>query len=84
MGYIQDSTEGNSHGTYFYVFVFYVGVSFLAFALNLLVFRWDKLNRENLLQSIAPLEEFERYTVSKMSEARVSAISAARGKKYGK
>ena len=72
MGYIQDSTVDNPYGTYFYVEIFFTIVSTAAFCLNLWVYAWDKKNRSALLQSMAPLEEFEKYTSLKMTAVQVS------------
>lgn len=52
--------------------MFFIGVATLAFVLNIAVYTWDKSKRDNLLQGKAPLEDFERYTSLKMSEARMA------------
>ena len=72
MGYIQDSTVGNPYGTYFYVEIFFTIVATAAFCLNMSVYAWDKKNRNALLQSVAPLEEFEKYTSLRMTALQVS------------
>ena len=61
IGLIQNKTSHIGHG-YFFVEVFFIIVSILAFVFNFAVYVWDKRKRDNLLQSVAPLEEFERYT----------------------
>jgi len=64
IGWIQGATEDLPYGQYgyFYVEVFFIILSGMALLFNMGVYLYDKRKRENLLQSVEPLTQFERYT----------------------
>ena len=62
IGWIHSTTLERGEEGYAYVEVFFIGVSILAFSFNVGVYFFDRKNRENILQSVMPLEEFEKYT----------------------
>mmetsp|Transcript_13036 Transcript_13036/g.20232 ORF Transcript_13036/g.20232 Transcript_13036/m.20232 type:complete len:254 (-) Transcript_13036:134-895(-) len=64
IGAIQDATRDLPYGQagYFYVEVFFIILSIAAFFFNFGVYLFDRKKRQNLLQSVNPMNEFERYT----------------------
>lgn len=60
---IQAKAEGKTGARYGYAYVelFFIAVSILACCLNFGVYIYDKLKRENTLQSTSSMENFEKY-----------------------
>lgn len=63
IGLIQGKTASLAHSEYGYAYVelFFIAISILAFCFNFGVYLYDKLKRENLLQSTRPMQGFEKY-----------------------
>ena len=61
LGIIQTNTSDIGYG-YTWVEAFFIGVSFLAVVFNFGVYLCDRSQRQNILQSKEPLQNFERYT----------------------
>ena len=61
LGWIQVQTEDYQYG-YGWVEIFFIIVSGLAFVFNCIVNLYDKKKRGDILNALAPLEEFERFT----------------------
>jgi hypothetical protein len=62
IGYIHQNTPIEEEQGYEMVEIFFIGVSILAFLFNLGVYFYDLRNRNNILQSVQPIEAFENYT----------------------
>jgi len=69
LGWIIEETKDLSYGQdgYFWTSVFFIVISFMAFMFNVCVYMYDKKKRDNLLQTTSPLENFERYTQSRIT-----------------
>lgn len=63
IGFIQGKTASLAHSEYGYGYVelFFIVISILAFCFNFGVYLYDRIKRENLLQSTRPMENFEKY-----------------------
>jgi sugar phosphate permease len=66
LGWIIEETKDHDYG-YFWTSVFFIIISFMAFMFNVCVYMYDKKKRDNLLQTTSPLENFERYTQSRIT-----------------
>ena len=60
IGYINTATADINQG-YTFVSIFFIIMSILAFVFNFGVYAWDLKKRNNLLQSVMPMEDFEKY-----------------------
>lgn len=67
IGLILDNSSGEGKEKYQYVTIFFAAVSLGTLLCNIMIYRWDRDRRNNLLQHVDALEEFERYTTSKMT-----------------
>lgn len=63
IGLIQGDTENLPHSEYGYGYVelFFIVISIFAFCFNFGVYLYDRIKRENLLQSVRPMQNFEKY-----------------------
>ena len=70
IGFIHDHTLEELYG-YFWVEIFFTVVSVIALILTIMVYRFDKNSRENILQSVNVLKEFKSQTQTMIERTMV-------------